>query len=109
MLTLILYILLSMWITWLFYTSTMNLKRNRDKITVYVKPFAYTTLGVGLVIDFLFQIIIGSLFFLEPPKELLFSGRVSRHLKEGDGWRKKQAKFWCANFLDPFDPSGEHC
>jgi len=103
----ILYFILSLWITWVFYTSAMNLKRNRAKISRYVKPFAYMTLFVGLIIDFLFQMIFGTLLFLELPKELLFSGRVQRHARRY-GWRQKQAIFWATHFLNPFDPSGDH-
>ena len=52
---------------------------------------------------------IGNILFLELRFNLEFTKRCDRHLAGEDNWRKKQALFWCSQFLDPFDPDGVHC
>lgn len=50
-----------------------------------------------------------SLVFLERPREWFFSRRVSRHCRNGSGWRKSVACWICRDLLDAFDPDGRHC
>jgi len=57
--------------------------------TVCVAPWAV----LGLVLDVAFQMTFGFMF-LEPPREILFSGRVQRIVRTGSGWRLKLAAFW---------------
>lgn len=106
----IVYILIAMHVTWVYYLAAMNLKRNQPKLTPTAKVMAYPVIIVGVTIDWVFNVTVGSLLFLEPPMEWkeLFSGRCERHLHEQD-WQGKQARFWCRNLLDPFDPDGQHC
>lgn len=94
--------------TWLYYLAVMNMSRNKDKITLPAKFFAYPILYIGLVWDVIMNATIGTICFLELPKEWLFTPRCSRHIKD-TGWRGKMAKFWCSTFLNPFDPSDKHC
>ena len=95
---------------WTMYLAVMNLKRNRDKATTTAKVFAYPMIAVGLIIDVLFNVFIGSLLFLELPQfdRLLFTARLSYHKDDGN-WRQSIARWFCDNFLNPFDPTGEHC
>ncbi len=102
-----LYILLQA--TWVHYLAVMNLSRNRNKLTPFARFWAYSVLAVGYPLDMLFNLIFGTIFFVEPPKELLFTGRCSRLIDEDDGWRRDLAKWFCRNMLDPFDPKGIHC
>jgi len=96
--------------TWVFYLAVMNLKRNKEHLTPIAKLFAYPMLSVGLVADVLFNFIFGTILFLEPPKELLMTTRLKRHLKDHKkDWRDRNANWFCNNFLNPFDPSGNHC
>jgi hypothetical protein len=106
--TFIAFIYLFFLTTWIFYLAIMNLKRNRSEITFVAKLFAYPTVVVGWLWDCVFNIVVGTILFLELPRELLFSERCERHLKD-DSWRGREARFWCRNLLDPFDPSGIHC
>jgi hypothetical protein len=112
--TLLLWALAVFWAmgaTWVFYLAIMNLDRNKKKLTVWAKVFGYPVLLVGLVLDVLFNAVIGSVLFLELPRldlgEWLFSGRVSRW-NASKYWRGDMARFFCSNFLDPFDEGG-HC
>lgn len=110
----IVYILFFTWITWAFYLSAMQLKTARDqgKLTPASKVFGYPFIYAFVVLDVLFNLTIGTLFFLELPKifdnEWYFTSRVSRLNKRQD-WRGKLARFFCTQLLDPFDPAGKHC
>lgn len=68
----------------------------------------YISAAVALVSDVLFNFVFGTVSFLELPQEWLFTYRCSRHLKDR-GWRGKIARWFCRNFMDPFDPDGRHC
>ncbi len=65
----------------------------------------YVGVAIGLVADFLFNFAPATALFLEPPRELLFTSRVTRHLNSS-GWRQKKARFWCTQ-LHYFDHG--HC
>lgn len=73
----------------------------------YIKVVAYLWLVVGWVSDAVFNTFWGTLIFRELPqwqdKELMFSSRVKRHCKEGEGWRLERAALW-ASFLNAVDP-----
>lgn len=103
------------WGTWVFYVAIMGLKFTRDrhrargrKIPPPFKVMAYPALFLFLLADVAFNVVYGSLLFLEPPKEWLFTSRVSRW-NDTDGWRGKLARWLCENLLDPADPDGRHC
>jgi len=96
-------------VTWVLYLAVMNLRRNRDKLTPAAKVIAYPVAFIGVLVDAVFNIILGTLFFLELPKEWLFTHRLERHIKESLGYRKRFARWFCVNLLDPFDPDGVHC
>ena len=100
-------VLAIMYITWTYYLAVMKLKLKRDELSIPAKIFGYPILWVGLLWDVLFNVVVGSLTFLEPPKELLFTARCNRHLQKL-GWRQTVAMWWCSHFLDPFDEGG-HC
>jgi hypothetical protein len=101
--------------TWIFYLALMNLVAHRDKLNWAAWLLAGPTLVVGLIFDFLLNMIVGSILFLELPqyqnKEWLFTTRVSRHkyVDPADSWREKLAFFICTTLLDPFSPTGRHC
>ncbi len=103
--------LFSIWLLWVFYLAVMHLKAVNDKtpLTGFVKWAAYTVLYPGLLIDFVVNMLPITLLFLELPKELLVTSRLSRHIHDEDGWRKKLAIWFCSKLLNPFDPSGCHC
>jgi hypothetical protein len=95
---------------WLFFLAVMALKVARDNGTLpkAAMPFAYIILFVGLFVDFLVNVFVASIIFVEPPFELSVTARVTRHIKESTGWRQKMAKWICQNLLDPFEIGG-HC
>ena len=96
-------------VTWVFYLAIMNIKRNQDKLTIYAKILAYPTVVIGYLFDITLNLTVGCVLFLELPRELVLSERLSRHKTNSSGWRLRRASWICANLLDPFDPSGNHC
>lgn len=96
--------------TWLFYLAIMRLRQAREdgKLTGTSKFFGYQLLIPGLVLDTLFNWIVGTICFAEIPKEFLFTARCERWLNS-DTWRGSVARFFCRQLLDPFDMGGRHC
>ncbi len=94
--------------TWGMYLSVMNLMRVKETLSTETKFFAYPLAAVGVIADFLYNIVIGTVLFLEPPREWLLTARLKRHLGE-DGYKGNLARWLCRHLLDPFDPKGTHC
>lgn len=103
-------IFLFMMVTWLFYLAIMNLKGKYKHMGASAKTLGTILLAVGVFFDFAFNLLVGTVFFLDLPREFLFTARLKRY-KYGEyaSWRKKLANFFCEEFLDPFDPTGCHC
>lgn len=99
------------YLTWVHYLAIMRAQEVRDsgKLKKVTEKVAIVMLGIGYLLDFTLNVTLGTLLFLEFPKEALLSPRVARHKLEGKGYRKKLAGWICDNLLDPFDPSGCHC
>ncbi len=107
----ILFLLLAMpWVLWVFFTCTMRLKQVRDagQLTTAAKVFGYPALGVGLLLDFMVNITVACLIFLELPKETTVSVRLTRLSKLDAGWRSRWALSIRKALLDNIDPAGVH-
>lgn len=95
--------------TWIFYAAFMHIKKNKDLLKEKLGVIwygLYPVFIVALLMDVLFNFIIGTLYFREIPQELLFTARCSRHMK-GTGTQLARATFVCDNLLNPFDEG--HC
>lgn len=95
---------------WVLFIASMALIRSRQAGTM--TPTA-AILGVPVLlatatIDVVINLTIGTLLFLDKPREATLSQRMGRLCKEG-GWRGKVACWTCRNLLDQFDPTGAHC
>lgn len=104
--------LIAVEVLWIYYLSVMALKRARDseKLTFWGKVFGYPVLLTGYALDILENFVIMTVILMEPPHEFLITSRLIRHINGTDrGWRYKVCTWFCANLLDPFDPSGCHC
>lgn len=108
LLFLVVSLVLLLWLTWGVYLSVMHLKAARDagRLTPAAKVLGYPWLAVGLLLDVIFNAVVGTLAFLEPPREWLFTSRVSRW-NDRPGWRGDLARWFCSELLDPFDAG--HC
>ena len=106
------YLLFSLAVTYglyVFYCAVMNIKRVKDmgKLTPLGYAFGYPTLFIGLFLDFLCNVFVMTLLFLELPREGTVTSRLKRHNKTSTGWRLSIVKF-LEPVLDPLDPSGDH-
>jgi hypothetical protein len=109
--TILLVALAAIWFLWIFFVAMMRLKQVRDagKLTVAIKVFGYPTLAVGLVLDLLVDVVLGSIVFLELPRELTLSARLWRLSNDASaGWRQRLALWARTQLLDSIDPSGVH-
>lgn len=97
------------WLMWLIFVCMMRLQEVRDagKLTLAQKILGYPVLVFGLALDFVLNVTIGSLVFLEVPREMTLSARLWR-LSNGDGWRQKPALVIRVGLLDSIDPEGVH-
>ena len=96
--------------TWAYYLAVMNLMEARDEgnLTTPAKVMGYAVLIIGYPLDIILNVFIGSILFLELPKDPMFTSRVSRWYNSKT-WRGTQARFWCHHFLDPFEEDLKHC
>lgn len=95
-----------------FYILFMSLKEKEHEEKLKEKLGAiwygfYLLLWIGLILDTLFNWLIGSLYYREIPQEFLFTSRCNRHLTTGSGIQLARAHFACDNLLDPFEKG--HC
>lgn len=93
------------------YGSVMSWQRARDegKLTWHQKLFAYPGLVFGLMLDFSWTVVWGTILFFKYPQDWLLTGRLIRYKKQGKGWRFKLASYLCEKLLDSLDPKGCHC
>ena len=107
----ILYIILVLYAitigTWIFYGAIMHLRENKEALTGSAKFFGFQVLFIGVILDALFNVIIGTISFAEIPHEALFTARCDRWLKS-ETWRGKLARYFCSQLLDPLQTGG-HC
>lgn len=96
---------------WILFLAGMNLigAYRAGTISTVAKVLGYPLIIVGIVLDFLFNVVVLTIVLVEVPKEWLVTERLARHMWMGEGWRKSFATFFCSKFLDTFDPSGSHC
>jgi hypothetical protein len=101
----------SIWLLWLVYVLILGCYRAHlaGRLVGITKWLALPLIAIGYLSDSLINLTLASIVFLDPPKEILFTTRLSRYIKEGTDWRFIIAKRICDDLLDVFDPSGQHC
>jgi hypothetical protein len=108
----LIYAVLSVYVLWLFYLAVMNLKRAKDAGTIPRLSLwlGYPILIVGLVLDWLVNVVVFTVLFLELPGSAteLVTGRLDRHYNNGKGWRQRLAGWFGDHLLHAFDPRGRH-
>jgi hypothetical protein len=66
--------------------------------------------ALGYALDFLANVFVATLVFVELPREALVTTRLKRHVNTPtSAWRTAIATWVCDEMLDVFDPSGNHC
>ena len=102
----------SAYVLWVLYLAVMNLLRvhQAGQLSKTAYYLAWPLLGIALAVDIAFNVIVGSVIFLQPPdfKRLTLSARMDDLIRNGSGWRKRNAIIFVAYLLEPFDTSGMH-
>lgn len=97
---------------WIIFTAVMGLVSARDRypgtLPWPIRVLGYPLLFVGLVADFLVNVLICPVLFLELPREWTVSSRLWRLSNSSPSWRQRTALWLRVNLLDPIDPSGTH-
>lgn len=109
----LLYCLFSFGLTytlWLFYLAVMNLARAKHNGTLSKAALIFGTpiLLVGYLVDFLTNILVMTVVFVDWPEETTVTARLKRYAAGNDGWRKTFTLWFANDLLDTFDPSGKH-
>lgn len=99
-------ILYALWIHFLAVMALLD-ARERGVLTTAAKVPGYPVLFVGLVLDFLGN-IIATVILLDLPREFTVSGRIKRLCNGSLGWRHTAACWIRDNWLKPFDRTGGH-
>lgn len=91
---------------WFFAISYARMLQDKDvTFTWHIKAPLYFYLAVGAVADFIFNVLVATVIFVELPRELLFTDRVKRHVTKGN---KRQYRFKLAQYfkrtLNKIDP-----
>lgn len=108
MINFILYGIVGFFVLWFFFINVMTWRKYEAKIPKIIKPLLYVLAAVGYVIDVIFNIVYGSVMFLELPKQLTLSERLSEILRrKSRGYKYKLAYFLCSKMIEPWDYN--HC
>jgi len=102
--------LMCVYLLWVHYVAVMRLMQVRDagQLTAAMKAIGYPALFVGLLLDLIVNTIVATVIFVELPKELTVSSRLTRHSERGEGWRMRVALAIRTALLDNIDPNGVH-
>lgn len=92
------------------FLAVMHLKDMRDagKLTRAQEILGYHILFKGLVIDLVYHLIVGTVLFLDLPREGTLSGRLWRLSTGKPGWRQRLALPIRQKLLDSADARGIH-
>ena len=93
---------------WLLFLAVMALRWRWRALPMTVRILAAPAVLVSVLLDFLFNVTLGTLLFLDLPRQWTFSQRVGSYKRRFD-WRAPLAAWICSNLLDPFEVDGAHC
>lgn len=100
----------SLWLLWVFFLAVMALKRANDDGAIHKGSYTYylamSVLFVGWVLDFVVNMTVATVLFLEVPFELTLTARCEHYMSK-IGYRGNMARRIC-KLLDPFQIGG-HC
>ncbi len=101
--------LLLLYALWMLFLAVMNLRAAKERGTLpkAALVLALPVVALAVLLDVVVNATLGTLIFLDLPKEWTLSERLSRYLPLST-WRGVAALWIGAALLDPFDPSGSH-
>lgn len=96
--------------TFTFFVVVMGFARAQDKLTpelVFIGK--YVLYPVGQFHNFLNNVLVCSVLFLDLPREFTTTGRLDRYWRDGKGGPiRARVALFIRHRLDPFDPRGLH-
>jgi hypothetical protein len=108
----LIYILLGVYPTllllWVLYVFTMALKRAKENGLLHPVALVIgsSIAAPAYILDIAVNLTIGTVLFLDFPREWTLSARMSRLYVPGStAWRSKLSAIFAVIFLDPFDPN----
>ena len=93
---------------YLWYIASVRIYGAWETLDTQVKVVAGPSVLLFLVSDAVANLLL-TIPFLDRPRELLITQRLTRYMEGPEGWRRRVATGICNKFLDPFDPTGKHC
>jgi hypothetical protein len=103
--------LIILWALWILYIAMMNIKRiaATETMPLRVKLLVYPTVAVFEIVEFVANVVVCTVIFLDLPREVRVSDRLRRYYRRPTkyGWRLHIVLF-IKPMLDPFDPTGPH-
>lgn len=97
---------------WVLFVAILSIRDRLPRLPLPAKLIGYVVYyGFGLPANLLLNGVIGSIVFLDPPREVGFTRRLRRYLDDSHArpWRRKRARWLCDNLLNPFDTLSRHC
>ena len=111
LLSLLFFVFVTLWALWVLYIAMMNIKRVATTQTMpwRVRALVYPTMAVFEIVEFVANVVVLTVLFVDWPKEIRVSDRLRRYWSNPYryGWRLHVVKF-LKPMLDPFDPAGTH-
>ena len=100
---------LACYLLWIGYLALTNLERARSvgALTKAARVGAAPLLLIFGPLDVLVNWTVGTLLFLEFPREFTLSKRCTRHYNDA-GFRGRVSRWLGRNALDPYDHRGAH-
>jgi len=97
---------------YVLYIAAINLVEDWEFVTLWLKLLVWPIplVMIGLF-DIPFNLIAGTVLFLDLPQEWTLTSRLARYRSLGfaPGIRKRVATTICTEALNPFAPSKKHC
>lgn len=104
-------ILAALWVTLMAYILGIAIHRRWDTLSLEVKVACAPIYPLFIFLDVVVaNVIFGTLYFYEPPKEWLLTSKLKRLKREGSERQQRRAERICSRWLNPFDTKGGgHC
>ena len=108
----IIWMLIILWTLWILYVAMMHIERviEISDIPWQAKMLVLPTLWIFHVVEFVANVIVCTIVFLDLPRERMVTHRLRRYRDNPDkykAWRLKVVYF-IKPMLNPFDHRGDH-